>query len=206
MTSERYEATHEVIGTTANGGPAPHVVEEKVVRRDFTEPAPEVIIPGAGPVEYVTERVTVERDLPAHLAVTADPGGHFAVGEHAVSERTVRPAAGFVRAWDAWIAFGLVLALATLGLRLAFLLTGANPANGFVDLVYDLTGPFVAPFEGIGSDRPLDNGGFLEVAALVAMVVYALGALVVAMLVRLLASFLPERRTVIHRSHYVSED
>jgi hypothetical protein len=36
-----------------------------------------------------------------------------------------------------------------LGTRFIFRLLGANPANAFVELVYDLSTPLVAPFAGI---------------------------------------------------------
>jgi hypothetical protein len=42
---------------------------------------------------------------------------------------------------------GVVEAL--IGLRFMFRLLGANPASGFVNMVYDWSTPFVAPFAGI---------------------------------------------------------
>jgi len=69
--------------------------------------------------------------------------------------------------------FGIIFALVTL--RFVFELLGANASNQFVDLVYSYSGPFVAPFEGI-FNVPADsvNGGFFDIAALVASVVYGI--------------------------------
>jgi YggT family protein len=38
---------------------------------------------------------------------------------------------------------------ALIGLRFVLRLLGANPASGFVDMVYSWSTPFVAPFSGI---------------------------------------------------------
>jgi hypothetical protein len=61
-----------------------------------------------------------------------------------------------------------------LALRLLSLLFGANPFNGFVDFIYTVTNPFVAPFRGIfGYDVALGASKF-EAETLVAIIVYAL--------------------------------
>jgi uncharacterized protein YggT (Ycf19 family) len=56
--------------------------------------------------------------------------------------------------------------------RLGFLLASANSNNGFVDFIYDLSKPLAAPFQGI-----VANTGNLEYASPIAMVVYAVAAL-----------------------------
>lgn len=66
-------------------------------------------------------------------------------------------------------------------LRLAFLVLGANPFNGFVSAIYALTRPLVAPFFGIFPE--IEGAGF-DAATLVAMVVYALVGYVVISLIR----------------------
>lgn len=66
--------------------------------------------------------------------------------------------------------------LILLTFRLALMLTGANPASGFVTLVYGITGMFILPFEGIFSPATspgLETRAVFEPATLVAMVVYA---------------------------------
>lgn len=74
--------------------------------------------------------------------------------------------------------FGIIFALVTL--RFVFELLGANPTNQFVDLIYGYSGPFVAPFNGIfNQPGDIPNGGYFDVAALVAMAVYGIiGSLV----------------------------
>ncbi|QQG49948.1 MAG: YggT family protein [Candidatus Berkelbacteria bacterium] len=66
-------------------------------------------------------------------------------------------------------------------IRFAFKLFAANAANGLVDFVYDLTGPFVAPFRGIFAS-PVEEGTVFESSTLLAMVVYALVAYIIARL------------------------
>ncbi len=75
-----------------------------------------------------------------------------------------------------WIALILAAVEAVLVFRLAFALGGANPANGFVDFIYDITGPLVSPFEGIARDRSVGGGGVFEPETLIAMVVYLVAA------------------------------
>jgi uncharacterized protein YggT (Ycf19 family) len=55
---------------------------------------------------------------------------------------------------------------------LGFLLAGANSSNGFVNFIYDVSKPLAAPFQGI-----VANTGNLEYASPIAMVVYAVAAL-----------------------------
>ena len=66
---------------------------------------------------------------------------------------------------------------AALGFRLGLLLAGANPSNGFVDFIYDVSGPLVYPFEGIVSNGTVD-GGVFEPASLIAMIVYLVAGLI----------------------------
>jgi hypothetical protein len=54
-------------------------------------------------------------------------------------------------------------------------LIAANPGNGFVRVVYDITDFFVAPFVGITAN-PTSGSIELDVAAIIAMIVYALAA------------------------------
>jgi hypothetical protein len=68
-----------------------------------------------------------------------------------------------------------------IALRFIFRLLGANPASQFVDLIYDLSTPLVAPFAGIfGQDATVAGGvgvvtqGVFDWTALVALIVYGL--------------------------------
>ena len=66
-----------------------------------------------------------------------------------------------------------------LAFRFVFLLLGANPGSGFVDFIYAVTYPFVAPFYGIfgqiSGPEPVGEAIF-DLDTLVAMAVYALAA------------------------------
>lgn len=57
--------------------------------------------------------------------------------------------------------------------RFVFKLFDANPSNGFVNFIYDLTAPLLSPFRGIFAS-PTENGAVFESAAVVAMIVYAI--------------------------------
>lgn len=74
-----------------------------------------------------------------------------------------------------WFVTGLIEVV--LAFRLVLRLFGANPASGFVDFIYTVSGPFVAPFSGIFSS-PTTEGDMtvsvFETGTIVALVVYAL--------------------------------
>ena len=79
---------------------------------------------------------------------------------------------GFIGAGIVNVVFGIILTL--LALRLAFRLLGANPLNSFASFVYEFTQPLVAPFYGLFSiQTPLETAR-LELATIIALVVYAL--------------------------------
>lgn len=83
-----------------------------------------------------------------------------------------------------------------IGLRFLFRLTGANPASGFVDWIYDWSTPLITPFAGIfGQEATVTGPGVVtqsvfDWTALIALIVYALIAAVV---MRATASFGPRR-------------
>src|SRR5437660_12858956 len=57
-------------------------------------------------------------------------------------------ARGWIGVFAAWIGIGLAVVEVILGFRLGFLLAGANPSNGFVDFIYDISDPLTDPFPG----------------------------------------------------------
>jgi YGGT family len=72
-----------------------------------------------------------------------------------------------------WVLFALeMLFLLRFGLRLL----GADPTNPFAQALYNFTGFFLAPFEGIVPSTPLGTKGIavIEWSTLVGMAVYAL--------------------------------
>jgi hypothetical protein len=78
-----------------------------------------------------------------------------------------------------------------LGLRIFFRLVGANPASGFVDLVYDLTAPLVQPFAGIfGQTATIAGEGAVvrsvfDWTALIAFIFYGvIGAILIGLMRR----------------------
>ncbi|MGO8946689.1 MAG: YggT family protein [Ktedonobacterales bacterium] len=58
-------------------------------------------------------------------------------------------------------------------IRLVLKLLAANPAAGFTTLIYGVTNPFVALFEGVFSNAQ-SQGNVLDLAALLAIIVYGL--------------------------------
>jgi len=87
-----------------------------------------------------------------------------------------------------YFVFGVLEAL--LIIRLVMKLLGANPDAGFSQLIYGLTYPFVALFQGVFPNAG-GRGGVLELSTLLALIVYALVAWGIVRLIYLLA----ERRT-----------
>ena len=82
-----------------------------------------------------------------------------------------------------YLLFGILEGL--LGIRFVLGLLGANPAAGFAQFIYRITGPFMAPFTGLFG-QPRFEGSIVELNALVAIVVYALIAWVLVKIVGLL--------------------
>jgi len=72
-----------------------------------------------------------------------------------------------------YILFGVVEAV--IAIRLILRLFGANAQAGFAQLIYGVTGPLVAPFQGLFGTVQ-SEGNVLEPQSLVALVVYALVA------------------------------
>src|SRR3990172_12843172 len=81
-------------------------------------------------------------------------------------------ARGWVRSLGAAILVALAVVETLLVFRLGFLLAEANAGNSFVNFIYDVSKQLAAPFQGIIADS-----GNLEFASPIAMVVYAVAAL-----------------------------
>jgi uncharacterized protein YggT (Ycf19 family) len=99
--------------------------------------------------------------------------------ESVVEEQVVHSSAGgwnLARGWVRSLGAVIMVALAVVETllvgRLAFLLAEANASNGFVNFIYDVSKPLAEPFQGI-----VTNSGNLEYASAIAMVVYAVAAL-----------------------------
>ena len=83
-----------------------------------------------------------------------------------------------------WFLTGLVTTL--IAIRFVLKLLGASTQSGFVTLVYTLTDGLVAPFRAIFPT--VGNGSTVDVAALVAIVIYALVGWGLVSLVKLLTA------------------
>lgn len=70
-----------------------------------------------------------------------------------------------------WLLLGLLEA--AIALRFIFKLLGVNPANAFATLLYNVTDFFLAPFASLAK-APTAGSMVLEVASLLAMIVYLL--------------------------------
>ena len=84
-----------------------------------------------------------------------------------------------------YFAFGVLNVL--LAFRFILQLLGANPSNGFVDFIYNLSAIFVTPFIGIFNEslaRGAVTTSVFEPATLIALVVYAFIAWAIVTLIR----------------------
>lgn len=79
----------------------------------------------------------------------------------------------------------LGLLLSVLGIRFILQLLGASQASGFVDFIYSITEPLVAPFYGVFQTTISYGTARLELETLLAMLVYAIAAWGIANLFRL---------------------
>ena len=70
-----------------------------------------------------------------------------------------------------WLLFGALEAL--IGVRVILMLIGANPANPFAALVYQLSELFLWPFRNLIANPAFGNS-VLEITSLIAMIVYPL--------------------------------
>lgn len=85
------------------------------------------------------------------------------VGNGVIINRVIYYIAGFI--------------IALLALRLVLLLLAANQGAPFVDFVYNLSAVFAWPFYGIFSYQPTYGQSTFEISTVVAIIVYALGAM-----------------------------
>lgn len=68
----------------------------------------------------------------------------------------------------AWIIFGTIM----LAFRVFLAATNANPNAGFYEFIYRTSSDFMEPFRGLFSAKPLGDGGYLDVAAIFAIIIY----------------------------------
>ena len=84
-----------------------------------------------------------------------------------------------------YITYAIVIfAEIVLGFRIFLLLFSANPNTPFVQFIYRTSDDFMAPFRGIFPPHQSMTGGYLDVTALFALVIYALIAVLMGTLMR----------------------
>ncbi|HUF53122.1 MAG TPA: hypothetical protein VMR52_05025 [Dehalococcoidia bacterium] len=133
-------------------------------------------------------RITVIDDedepLDTHDEYSAHAGEREVVSSYPDGFSVAR---GFVRTFNMLIAFIALLVETVLAFRLGFALGGANPENGFVNFIYDVSAPLVAPFETIRNEEIVGAGVF-EPETLIAMAVYAVAAFLIILFLSILTS------------------
>ena len=121
--------------------------------------------------EVIKETVTTQENSPVATS-TRD--------EQATSYQTIE--------YLIYFFFGALEVL--LAFRLILRLTGANSFSAFVGLIYGITGVFIVPFQGIFHQTTaagVETTAVLEPSTLVAIVVYAVLAVGIVKLLRILS-------------------
>lgn len=79
---------------------------------------------------------------------------------------------GKVLAWlmYAWVFIGIIL----LSLRTFLLAFSANPTTPFVEFIYRTSADYLQPFRGVFPSKSVGETGYLDVAALFAIIIYLL--------------------------------
>ncbi|HEX5165177.1 MAG TPA: YggT family protein [Thermomicrobiales bacterium] len=187
---EPYDQERIIRSSEIHDQPTEPIRRTDVVRR---ETAPVV----DGPV-YASDQVVRED-------VVERPVSRYAYDESAVSENLtidhVLARRALLDRISSVIWFVAGILEIGIGLRVAFKLLEANGANGFVNFIYDVTEPFVRPFQGIFTD-PTSGGAVLDTAALIAMVIWAIVAWAIVRAIWLLLDR-PESgvRRSVHEAH-----
>ncbi len=107
--------------------------------------------------------------------VNYDASGNLVQREEQVFEDTYAARANSLDRIARIIQFVFGLLLVLLALRFLFRVINAGTGNGLVNFIYNITAPFVAPFNGIFNDQALNNNAsVVEFSTLIAIGIYAL--------------------------------
>ncbi len=121
-------------------------------------------------MEEIKETRTTQNIVPGGTSIN-NTNGIPASADVSAKTRTTLVKTNQERLKDlVWFLIGSLEVL--LALRVIFLLLAAR-ASGFAAFLYTLTYPFVAPFRGI-FPAPAEGGSYLDTAAILAMIIYAL--------------------------------
>jgi uncharacterized protein YggT (Ycf19 family) len=117
-------------------------------------------------------------------------GAQPAPAQPEIRVRHVESDATYAPSWRGWRASQIVYTLggiveALILIRIVLELLAANPNAGFTSLIYSITDPLVAPFQGV-FPSPQTHGNVLDLAAVLAIIVYALLTWAVARLFELI--------------------
>jgi uncharacterized protein YggT (Ycf19 family) len=96
----------------------------------------------------------------------------------------------YAPSWRGWRASRIVYTIGGIVemlilIRLVLEVLAANPDAGFTSFIYTITDPLVAPFQGV-FPTPQSHGNVLDLAAVLAIIVYALLTWSVARLLELI--------------------
>jgi hypothetical protein len=115
-------------------------------------------------------------------------------------------ARAWMRTFNLFVGFLLLVLETLLAFRLAFQLAGANSANGFVDFIYDVSHPFQAPFAGIANHSTSGSTVF-EPETVIAMAVWAAVTILVVVFVNVITTApAPSERESVSRDRYAHID
>ena len=129
-----------------------------------------------------------------HQTTNTDPATDTPSSAVRTTERAYVPAGpGAATVLNRFVTFLFGVLQVALILRIILLLLVANPGNDVVQLILNITDPFVEPFRGMFQlDRvTADQGSQLDIAAIVALIGWSLVELLVLALIRVF-----DRRTV----------
>ena len=117
--------------------------------------------------------MTLDRDqIDQQKRVVVHQSGDHVHEEHVVQNVNLEYREAIYRVTQfIWLLFGALEAL--IGLRVILMLIGANPANPFAALVYQLSELFLWPFRNL-IVNPAFGNSVLEITSLIAMIVYPL--------------------------------
>jgi uncharacterized protein YggT (Ycf19 family) len=82
-----------------------------------------------------------------------------------------------------YILFSILAAIIIL--RVILVGAGANPANGFVDFIYNISEPFVKPFLTMFDREIVYKVGRFEYESIIALIVYGIVAAIIASILRI---------------------
>lgn len=100
-----------------------------------------------------------------------------------------------------WVLFGIIV----LGLRVFLLAFSANATTPFVEFIYNTSASFLEPFRGIFPPKAVGETGYLDVASIFAMIMYALIAWGFAALISYIQDKIDQRKAEALSPQYTTE-